>query len=99
MNRTIPHRLWYCDTVIYMDFPRWVCVWGAFWRELTNLGRSRPDMGGCCPERINLPFLKTVWNFNRTYRARYYAMLQQAPAVRVIVLKNRRAVRKFLDAH
>ena len=87
------------DTVIYMDFPRWVCVWGAFWRELTNLGRSRPDMGGCCPERINLPFLKTVWNFNRTYRARYYAMLQQAPAVRVIVLKNRRAVRKFLDAH
>lgn len=99
MNRTIPHRLRYCDTVIYMDFPRWVCVWGVFWRELTNLGRSRPDMGGCCPERINLAFLKTVWNFNRTYRARYYAMLQQAPAVRVIVLKNRRAVRKFLDAH
>lgn len=50
MNRTIPLRLKYCDTVIYMDFSRTICVYGAIKRVVKNYGKSRLDMGGYCPE-------------------------------------------------
>ena len=46
MNRTIPLRLKYCDTVIYMDFSRTICVYGAIKRVVKNYGKSRLDMGG-----------------------------------------------------
>lgn len=60
-QRTLPHRLKYADTVIVFDFPRIKCIWGAFSRAVKNLGKSRSDMGGNCPERIDFKFYKTIW--------------------------------------
>ena len=51
-NRTLPHRLFFCDTVFYFDFSTLRCLWGVTWRVLTNLGRVRDDMGGDCRERF-----------------------------------------------
>ena len=48
------------------------------------------------PERFDLDFLKWVWNFNKNKREQYYRLLNEAEGVETIVLKNRRAVRKFL---
>ena len=28
-NRTLPHRLKYCDTVFYFDVPIITCIWGV----------------------------------------------------------------------
>ena len=64
MNRTIPLRLKYCDTVIYMDFSRTICVYGAIKRIIRNYGKSRIDMGGYCPEKFdkgNIEFIKSIW--------------------------------------
>ena len=36
-NRTIPMRLKYCDTIIYMDYPRLVCLFRAIKRILKGL--------------------------------------------------------------
>ena len=95
-NRTIQSRLEYCDTVIYMDFSRWAGVWGVIKRIATTYGKVRPDMGEGCPERIDGEFLKWVWNFNRNKRDAYYQMLNELEGKQVIILKNRRQVRKFL---
>ena len=95
-NRTLPKRLEYCDTVIYLDFSRIACLLGVIKRILTTYGTVRPDMGEGCPERIDLDFLKWVWNFNKNKRERYYRMLNEAEGIEKIVLKNRRAVKKFL---
>lgn len=96
-DRTIPVRLQRCDTVIYLDFSRLVCLMGVLKRVLTTYGKVRPDMGEGCPERIDLDFLKWVWNFNKNKRERNYRLLKEAVGVRVIILKNRRAVKKFLS--
>lgn len=96
-NRTMPLRLQYCDTVIYLDFSRIACLMGVCKRILTTYGTVRPDMGEGCPERFDWEFLKWVWNFNKNNRQRYYAMLGNLPEKNVIILKNRRQVRKFLD--
>ncbi len=97
-NRTMPERIARCDTIIYLDFSRWTCLMGVLKRVLTSYGKVRPDMGAGCPERIDLDFLKWVWNFNKNKREKYYRMLNEAEGKQTIVLKNRRMVRRFLDS-
>ena len=97
-NRTMPERIAHCDTIIYLDFPRIVCLYGIFKRLLTNIGKTRPDMGEGCPERVDWEFLKWVWNFNKKNRERNYKLLNEATHAEIIVLKNRRAVKKFLKS-
>lgn len=96
--RTIPLRLERCDTVIYLDFPRTVSTLGVLQRVVTNHGRSRPDMGGDCPERFDPKFLKFAWTFSRENRAKYHAMLDEARHARKVVLRSRREVAQFLAA-
>ena len=40
-ERTIPLRLKYCDTVIYMDYSRISCLYGVIKRVVTGYGKSR----------------------------------------------------------
>ena len=95
-DRTIPERLACCDTVIYLDFSRMACLLGVLKRVLSSYGTVRPDMGEGCPERFDLEFLKWVWNFNKNKREKNYRLLNEAEGIETIVLKNRRAVKKFL---
>ena len=99
MSRTLPLRLQYCDTVIWLDYPAPLCLWGTLRRAVQNRGRSLPDRGGFCPERLDRHFLGTVWRFNRDNRPRFRALLAAAPpGVRVVVLKTRAQARAFLRA-
>lgn len=97
-NRTLPKRMQYCDTIIYLDFSRLACLLGVIKRVITSHGKVRPDMGDGCPERFDLEFLKWVWNFNKKNRETYYRLLNEAVGVQSIVLKNRRMVRRFLKS-
>ena len=101
ISRTIPFRLKYCDTVIYMDFSPIRCVWGSFKRVVTNYGKSRPDVGGYGTEKLDrkkLSFIKSTWYFNKNNRKKYYDMLDNCGNVRVIVLHSRRQVTDFLNS-
>ena len=95
-NRTMEERVARCDAIIYLDFNRFACLLGAFKRILTTYGTVRPDMGEGCPERFDWEFLKWVWNYNKDKRERNYKLLNEAEHAETIVLKNRRAVKKFL---
>ena len=96
-DRTMPQRLKKCDTVIYLDFPRTACLMGVIKRILTTYGTVRPDMGEGCPERFDMEFLRWVWHYNRNKRQSNYDLLDQAPDVQKIFLKNRCGVKKFLQ--
>ena len=96
-DRTIPQRLSRCDTVLYLDFSRWACLMGVAKRVLTTYGKVREDMGEGCPERFDLDFLKWVWDFNKNKRQKNYRLLEETEGVEVIILKNRREVKRFLE--
>ena len=96
-SRTMPRRLEHCDTVIYLDYSTWACFWGAIKRILTYYGRSRPDMGGNCPERFDWEFLKWVLNYNKENRQRNYGWLNSADHAETYAFKNRRQLKKFLS--
>lgn len=98
MKHSIPLRLQYCDTVLYMDFSSVSCICGVVKRVIQNYGKSRADMGGYCPERFNradFDFMKTVWRFNKNNRQDFYEYLDNVE--NVIVLKNRKQVKAFLQ--
>lgn len=97
-NRTIAMRLNRCDTVIYLDYARIVCMAGVIKRVLAYYGRTRPDMGGECPERFDFEFLKWVWRFNAKFKKEYYWLMSSAKASgkKVYVLKKRREAQWML---
>ena len=99
-NRTIPHRLQYCDTVFYFDFPVLTCLAGITKRTLFSLGSSRPDMGGCCIERFDrrkIGLYRSTLTFNAQHRKDYYKLLSDASGVKVVIFKNRRQAAEFLS--
>ena len=96
-SRTMPMRLSRCDTIIFLDFDRWECLLGTIQRWIRYRGKTRPDMGGNCPERLRWDHLKYIWNFNKINRSLHYTYLAQAQHARHIVLKSRREVRAFLQ--
>lgn len=53
-NRTLPMRLKYADTVIWLDYPRIICVWRVWWRH----GKKRVDMTDGCEEKRDKEFFE-----------------------------------------
>jgi adenylate kinase family enzyme len=96
-SRTMDTRLQHCDTIIYLDFSRWACLWGMFHRVILNRGKVRPDMAEGCPERFDREFLKFIWNFNKQNRVLNYTRIAKSKHAKAIVLKNRRELKAFLE--
>ncbi len=98
-SRTIPLRLERCDTVIFLDYPTHVCLFGVIKRILTNHGKVREDMSPGCPERFDLEFLKYVVGFRKNQRAKILSLLSSDSAAgkSVYTLKNRAECRRFLS--
>ena len=98
MRSSLPERLGYCDTVIYLDYPGIVCFFGVLSRVIRNYGRTRVDMCEGCPERLDMKFLLGTLGFRRENRKKFLRQIGEAEGVRAIVLKSRRQARKFLDS-
>lgn len=96
-NRTMELRLEKCDTVIYLDMPRVVCLKNWIGRVVKNWGHARTDMAPGCSEWFDPEMALWIWNFNKHYRQRYLQMLSELEGKQVHILKNRREVKRFLD--
>lgn len=99
-NRTISLRLQYCDTIIYLDYSKYVCIWSAIKRRILNIGKVRDDMSGNCIERFDMDFLiflKYIWNFNNEYREKYLDMLKSQKDKNILIFHNRKECSKFLN--
>ena len=73
--RTLPRRLERCDAVLFLDYPRRLCLFRALRRILRWRGRPRPDMAEGCPERLDPAFIRWIWDFHRTQRPRVLELL------------------------
>ena len=58
-------RLQAADTAILLEFPRALCLRRVMLRVLRTWGRNREDMGPGCKEKVDLEFIRFIWNFNR----------------------------------
>jgi adenylate kinase family enzyme len=98
-TRTLDMRLTRADTVIHLDFSRYLCLWRVIRRVMKGYGRVRSDLGPGCPERIDFEFLRWVWNYRRDQRPLIKQSLRTGfHRGRMIELANPSEVREFLQS-
>jgi adenylate kinase family enzyme len=88
-------RLARADTVLWLDFPAWLCLVRIVRRAIRYRGRVRPDMADGCPERLTWEFLSYTAGFRRGGRRR---IVERIPAFRgkLIRLCRSREAARFL---
>lgn len=97
-SRTLDLRLPRATLILFLDFPRLRCVWNAFRRGWHYRGKTRPDMGVDCPERIDFEFLKFVWDYPERSRPRYLSVLAaHADRIPIVRLHSHAEVDRFLE--
>ncbi len=91
-------RMRACDTIIFLDIPRRVCLYRILKRFVVYRGRSRPDMTGGCNEKFDLEFLLWVWNYPNRTKPRLAAMLEQFKNEKTIIwLRSTKEIEDFFD--
>jgi adenylate kinase family enzyme len=96
---TMERRLAACDTVVFLDLPRTLCLWRVVTRSIRYRGRTRPDMREGCNERLNWEFVRWVWEYPWTSRPGVLQKLSELKrGQRVFHLRSTREVLRFLDA-
>ena len=84
--------------VLWVRMPRWLCLWGAISRIVKGYGKARPEMAEGCPERIDLDFLRYIWNFERRHSPIFEeSFALHGPNVPIFQLKSRKQIRRLLD--
>ena len=95
-GRTLDVRLAACDTVVFLDMPRHVCIWRIIKRRFRYWGTSRPDVAPGCPERLGWDFIVWVWTYRKRRRPEVLDRLGRLSTARVVVLSGRDEVEAFL---
>ena len=96
---TLEQRLAACDTVVFLDLPRAVCVWRVLKRRVMYRDTPRPDMAEGCREQFDLKFLLWVWNFRTSSRPKVLALLEKyAQGKKVVRVRSSAEAEEFLNS-
>ncbi len=94
---TLDIRLKECDTVIFLNMPRTLCLWRVLRRAVMYRSKGRPDMAEGCPEGLNLEFILWIWNYRRRSRPKALKLFESnSQGKKIIWLKSRSDVETFL---
>ncbi|MGM7700431.1 DNA topology modulation protein [Pseudalkalibacillus sp. Hm43] len=95
---TMDIRLDAADTIVFLDIPRSKCFYRVIKRRLMFHGKSRPDMGEGCTERLDAAFLRYVWEFPVEKRVDIlWKLAEYEGEKQVITLKNNQDIELFLE--
>lgn len=95
---TLEVRIQRCDTIVFLDLSRFLCVWRIAKRSLQYRHRSRPDMAEGCLEKLDPGFVSWVWNYPRRSRPQVVELIRtHADKKRVVWLRSQCDVKRFLS--
>jgi adenylate kinase family enzyme len=93
---SLPLRLPYADTVIFLDRSRARCLLRCFGRLLKHRGRNRPELPLGCNEKIDREFFQWIWNYPRDVRPGIIETLGTLTDKEVVILRMDREIDEFL---
>lgn len=93
--RHLQYRLFYADTVIFLDTPRWLCLWRVLKRWIQ--ARHEEFAPGCKQRALDWGFLQWTWNWHKRYYPLARAMISFGHEAEVVILQNQREINAFLD--
>src|SRR5438445_12821143 len=73
---TLNIRLAACDAVVFLDIPRFVCLWRVLRRQLEHAGQARAEVPGC-PERLSWGCVKWIWTYPARQRGSILLRLKE----------------------
>ena len=95
---TLDERLAVCDTAIFLDLPRLLCLWRVLKRSLMYWHRSRPDMAEGCREQLSGEFMLWIWNYPKRSRPKVQRRLaEHSDGKQIHVLRSSAEVERFLS--
>ncbi len=89
-------RLSQADTIIFLDYSRYLCTWRAAKRTLHYYKRKRPDMAEACHERFDVAFLNYVSMFPIKSKPKLLAALEKQKDKTIIILNSDQKAEAFL---
>lgn len=93
---TLAMRIEACDTVIFLDTPRLICIYQVLKRIALYKRDGRPDMAEGCDEKLDLKFLSWIWSFSKRSKPRIKKLLKQFESEKkIITLKSRAEIENF----
>ena len=92
---TLRTRLEKSDFIIWLDFSSIDQIKGIMQRYLKNKGVEKPEIPGC-KEKMDKEFFTYVLRYNRTKRQSIVESLEGIDKDKILILKNRRQVNKWL---
>ena len=84
------------NTVVLLDYNRFICLYGIFKRWTQNFKKTRKDMAEGCIETMDFEFIKYVWNFPEKSRKRIMNKFLEYENINKIIFKNRKEAKLFL---
>ncbi|MDF2939020.1 MAG: topology modulation protein [Paenibacillaceae bacterium] len=96
-SRTLEIRMKRADTIILLDYSRWITVYRVIKRRIMYRGKTRPDLNKDCPESLDLQFLKWVWSFRKTRIPGIMKQLAKHPNKNLVILKSPKETKQFLQ--
>lgn len=95
---TLEIRTAACDTIVFLDLPRLVCLWRVLKRFAIYRNRNRPDMAEGCRERLTREFLLWIWNYSRRTRPKVLRLMEShAGQKKMVWLRSKSEVERFLE--
>ena len=96
-SATRDYRLERADTIIYLDFNRYICLLRLFIRRIKNFKQPQYIKNGC-PEKLSIGMIKKIWSYPRESRDEMIMWLSKInPSKKVYCLNGNKAVKKFLN--
>lgn len=91
-------RMEQADQIIFMNFPRWICLWRAVKRYLTYKGQVRDSMAAGCTEKFDWEFIRWIlWDGrSQAYQNKYQDICSRYPD-KVTVLSSQKEIDVFLE--
>lgn len=93
---TMDKRLKAADTVIFLHYRTIHCLYGITKRRIQYHGKTRPDMGQDCPEKLDWEFFKWVWRYNKTKAPAIHQQLENLDHTTILIFKSPKETRKFV---
>ena len=89
------------DTIIYLELPLYICLYRVFKRWLKNIGKTRPDMGEGCKEKLDWKFIKFIYTTyyprKRKMIERFQAFQAQEAKKEIITLKSKQDIKAYIE--
>lgn len=95
---TLEMRLKDADTVLYLDYPRRVAIYGIYKRYFEYRKKTRTSIAAGCKEKIDRSFFKWVWRFKKHAKPKIIEILNgYKDNCNIYFFKNRKELNNFLN--